>query len=281
MIDNEVEEVVDETLEEEEVVKKPGMFFENEFSIIQDESELPMDENEPEIEEGPSIEEQIAEAVKAATNTKDVEMINTLKGIQEAVKPKKEAPKQVNLEEEIEKISTQLTEDPKLAVKGLNNLITQQVAQALQIQQGQIVEGQKVTSKMLAQNDPNLKIVFENWENEVEEEVKKTTIRPGVAVNDIYREAGNKVMLAHLGDVVTMKAQELLKTKPSAKPVKSGIKDSHEAPVQEGKVSHPVYKIPAGTKFRGMDATQWVKSQPNQTRALAYLESKGIAKKIK
>ena len=256
-----------------QVAQKPPVVFEDEFEIITDDDELEPedgdDDNAPPVDVGVTV----AQAIQAQTGGNE-KLAAVLEQLEKSLAPKKEPVKPVNLEEEAEKIAEKLTEDPKAAIRELTQLIAGNVGGALQYQNGQIRQTQAAASKIIAKGNDEYRLVFERWDDEVDQAAKSLLQNGQLDANTVYVQAAQQVMMAHMSEVIALKAEEIASGRSSAAVKKQKVAKHPGTPPVEGQRKKAVYKFSPADKA-------WADRQLNPSRAYQKLIKDGRAVKVR
>lgn len=224
------DKIVDEVIVEDEV-KKPPLEFEDEWEVISENEAVDTEAEQVEVKPSTSeedIEKIIAERMAAhKPDDNSSELAGALRDIRNALAPKAEQPKGRDWEKFEAEIADKLSDDPKEALKQWRTAYNEEIGQAMSYLQQQNVESQKTISKLTAQNDPSLKVVFDRWSDEIEEKAKTYTPQPGQTASDVYRKIAQEVKSEHFDDILEMKIQEALanQRKDATLPPKGVVKD--------------------------------------------------------
>ena len=271
------ERELEEEVEVEEAEKKPSMMFDEEFEIITDDAELIPDEPEEDEDSEPPEDPTaaaIGKALGAQRSVSDDKLAQVLESLQKTMAPKEEPAAPTDWDAEAAKIAEKLTEDPKAAVKDLTALINRNVGGALQYQQGQILDTQKQASKIIARGDENLKVVFDHWGAEVDEIAKTIPMSSNADAGTAYTRAAQQVMMTHLAEVISLKAEEIATGRNSAAVKRSKV-SAKGAPAVEGQRPSATYK------FTPADKAWAERHSMGSKAAYKYLINKGRAIKVR
>jgi uncharacterized protein YeaO (DUF488 family) len=248
-----------EAVEADEVVKKPGLEFEDEWEVISEEQAAaePMEDESSKTEEPKDIDAIIAKKMaQFKPENNNNELAEVLKDLKTTLAPKQEAAKPRDWDKFEEELAEKLTDDPKQAFKMFREAYSQEVGGAMQYLQQQNTESQKTISKLTAKSDPNLSMVFDKWSDEIDAEASAIGIQPGQKVGDVYKDAAQKVKMRHFDDILEAKISEAIeKIKPDASLPPKGIRKTAGEPNVEGQARKKVQYIATPEQLKKINSS--------------------------